>query len=66
MKVHAEIQYGAGNGSIHSDICPHNCDFKSIDGEYREFIHLCLDEWLNKSNGTGMFYIKNEDQKIDS
>jgi hypothetical protein len=64
MKVHGEIQYGSGNNSIHSDICPPGCESDNIDQEYRDFLHTCLDEWLDKSNGTGMFYIKNQDEVI--
>ena len=68
VKCHAEIQYTDNEGrSIHSDIGPPGCDFKRIDeviseeGEteetYRQFLHKCLDEWLNKSGGTGEFCI---------
>jgi hypothetical protein len=32
------------------------------DAEYRDFLHECLDEWLNKSRGTGYFYIAEEGQ----
>jgi hypothetical protein len=69
--VHAEIEYQKEDGTwVHSDICPPNCDsdnlnyvFKREDGDftYSEYLHRCLDEWLNNSNGTGAFYIKNED-----
>ena len=67
MKVHAEIEY-SGNGEIgiHSDICPPNCDSKHMnDLEYKKFLHQCLDEWLEKSNGTGGFYIKQEGYSFD-
>ena len=67
MPVHAEIEYINEKGqSIHSDICPRDCDFKNIDKEYRDFLHKCLDEWLNNSNGTGVFYIKEEGFEIDN
>lgn len=60
--VHAEIEYDRENDiGVHSDICPPNCDSKNLtNNEYREYLHLCLDEWLDKSNGTGGFYIKEE------
>lgn len=59
-KVHAEISYYDDYlGGVHSDICPPEHDFNKINSEYREFLHQCLDEWLNKSNGTGVFYIGN-------
>lgn len=53
----AEITYKLedGNGWVHSDICNHNSD--GISDDYRKFIHDCLDEWLNKSNGTGYLWI---------
>lgn len=65
MKFHGEIQYDgvddAGNniGGVHSDIC-YRCgadDDQPMTEEYREFLHKCLDEWLNKSRGTGAFWI---------
>lgn len=63
--IHAEIEYVQENGlSIHSDICPPDCKF-NINNEYREFLHNCLDEWLDKSNGTGGFYIKEEKYHFD-
>lgn len=59
--VHAEIEYTRPNGeNVHSDICPPKCDFNNINLKYREFLHKCLDEWLDESNGTGGFYIKQE------
>ena len=61
-QVHAEIQYThKEKGSIHSDICPDDCSSDNItDTDYRKFLHACLDEWLDHSNGTGMFYIKDD------
>lgn len=50
-----EIQYETENGNVHSDICKH--DKYPISNEYRQFLHNCLDEWLNKSEGTGAFWI---------
>ena len=58
-EVHAEVAYGEGAESVHSDICPREHFFFYIDDEYREFLHANLDEWLNNSNGTGFFYIGN-------
>jgi len=53
----AEIQY---EGGIHSDIC-WNCDTRQPDkpltDDYRKFLHDCLDEWLDKSEGTGHFVV---------
>ena len=68
MDFCGEIVYDLGvnaNGDpqknlwVHSDICYHN-GLNNEDGmteEYREFLHNCLNEWLNKSNGTGAFWV---------
>lgn len=57
MKFCGEIQYKTNAGNVHSDICWHHEEFPG--DQYREFLHKCLDEWLNKSNGTGAFWIGN-------
>jgi len=63
--VHAEIEY-TGEMNIHSDICPDDCNPENLkDPDYRDMLHRCLDEWLDKSNGTGAFYIKNANYKIE-
>tara|TARA_Y100000310_G_C20599298_1_gene772165 strand:+ start:1161 stop:1403 length:243 start_codon:yes stop_codon:yes gene_type:complete len=66
--VHGEIQYINTNGDIvHSDICPEACSRKNITNkEYREYLHLFLDEWLDNSNGTGAFYIKSDKYNIEN
>lgn len=66
MKFCGEIQYtgvdDAGNetGGVHSDICwncgPHKIN-APISNLHREFLHACLDEWLDKSKSTGAFWI---------
>ena len=58
----AEIEYVRENGeSVHSDIDPPEGSEKRMTEQgYREYLHTCLDEWLDKSGGTGGFYIKNE------
>lgn len=61
MKVHAEIEYKRkGKVNIHSDICPPDCNFENVDEEYKENLHEILNEWLENSNGTGIFYIGEE------
>lgn len=62
MKVHSEIEYEKKDGTgIHSDTCPKGCLFKNVTNKkWRKFIHDVLDEWLDESNGTGIFYIKQE------
>jgi hypothetical protein len=53
--VCAGIEYGDG---IHSDICPPECEPGRMDSaEWRRFLHTNLDEWLDKSDGTGHFVI---------
>jgi len=61
-KVHSEILYYNEEESmnIHSDTCPPNCDFEEINADYRKYVHKLLDEWLDESNGTGIFYIREE------
>ena len=49
-----EITYtNSDDQPVHSDICWHRDT--PIDSDYRKFIHTCLDEWLDKNNGTGYF-----------
>ena len=57
VDVCGEIQYETEEGMIHSDICMIHDRKYVVDQDYREFLHSCLDEWLDKSNGTGMFWI---------
>ena len=66
--VHAEIEYNAendeyGKHTVHSDVCPPSCNLENLTEEYRKFLHDVLDEWLNNSNGTGIFYITGESEK---
>lgn len=61
MHICAEIMYDGEDGSVHSDICflSGDEDARGISEfpSYREFLHANLDEWLDRSNGTGIFYI---------
>lgn len=60
MHICAEIMYDGVDGSVHSDICLETENDPRALPEYvnyREFLHKNLDEWLDKSNGTGIFYI---------
>jgi len=49
---------------VHSDIC-WNCGPKAeeqeLTDEYRQLLHDCLDEWLNKANGKGSFWVGDPD-----
>lgn len=55
----AEIVYDTDEGGVHSDLCGVAKDYDTLAGwmEWRRMLHANLDEWLNKSNGTGIFYI---------
>jgi hypothetical protein len=60
MKLQAEIEYIRADGTkVHSDIEPPEFDSENMnDPKWRAFIHNCLDEWIDKSQGTGCFYIE--------
>ena len=55
-----EIIYFSVPGNVQSDIC-FDCSTHAEDSPltiaHREFLHKCLDEWLNKSEGTGAFWV---------
>jgi len=60
--VCAEFQYmgfrdGIEIGWVHSDVCPPGHEINNTDEDYRKMIHACLDEWLDKSDGSGYFFI---------
>lgn len=63
--IHGEIEYVREDGTkVHSDICPAECNSENMnDPEWRSFIHECLNEWLDKGNGTGCFYIEEDGWK---
>ncbi len=65
--VQAEIEYQKKDKTwIHSDIEPYGgCKFKDLDDDHRKFLHDCLDEWIDNSDGTGCFYIKDETFTIE-
>lgn len=49
----AEIMYN----QTHSDICISMGKAGEISAEERDLLHKCLDEWLDKSQGNGIFYV---------
>lgn len=53
----SEIQYGY----VHSDLCGTDLS----DSDWREVLHMALDEWLDKSNGSGCFYVGNVLEMIE-
>lgn len=60
MDFCGEITYDTEKGGVHSDICVHSNE-EAVTDDYRQFLHNCLDEWLNKSNGTGAFWVGDSD-----
>ena len=60
--IHAEIEYMKDeNTPVHSDLCPAGCSMTGVNNNYKFIITNALTEWLNKSNGTGYFYVGNWD-----
>jgi hypothetical protein len=63
MNFCGEIQYASENGYVHSDIC-FDCQGEQnieLTDDYREFLHKCLNEWLDNSNGNGYFWVGNSE-----
>lgn len=52
----AEIQYETEQGNVHSDLCTEGPVWSF---EWRQLLHTALDEWLDKSDGTGHFTVGN-------
>jgi len=60
--VFAEVQYETADGLVHSDVWSDGHPWPLGKGNpYRAFLHANLDEWLDKADGTGFFYIGNTD-----
>lgn len=61
FNVVAEIEYiNEDLETIHSDIGPDSGDLNAaltVSPDFRQYLHDNLDEWLDKSDGTGIFYI---------
>jgi hypothetical protein len=76
MNVCGEIEYESRQvgGMVHSDICithdKWSDDNQFVPGEYavtpeyRQFLHACLDEWIDKSRGTGIFWVGDPDVRV--
>ena len=67
MKFCAEITYETESGNVHSDVC-HDCgnaEGHPLTENTREFYHNLLDEWLNKSKGTGAFWVGDPNYFLD-
>jgi len=58
-RVHSEIIYHVADGiNIHSDTCPPNHSIDNLPDDIRQYYHDLLNEWLDKSKGTGIFYLR--------
>lgn len=51
-----EIAYMTPEGPLQSDLCHHK-DGEQVSDDLRALLHKCLDEWLDKSDGTGNFVL---------
>lgn len=57
VNVCGEIEYDTHEGGVHSDIClVHDGPYR-VTPDTRAFLHACLDEWLDNSRGSGMFWL---------
>ena len=60
-RVHSEIIYNReGDINVHSDTCPPDHTIENLPDDIRQYYHDLLDEWLDKSKGTGIFYLREE------
>ena len=69
FSVVAEIEYISEDGTetIHSDIGPDSGDLnaaQTVSPDFRQYLHDNLDEWLDKSDGTGIFYITGDPEQF--
>ena len=61
-RIISEVEYTNENGdSVHSDL---DFDF-DLKEQMRPVLHECLDEWLDKSNGEGGFYLRNANHHFE-
>ena len=68
FNVVAEIEYiNEDLETIHSDIGPMGGDLNAsltVSPDFRQYLHDNLDEWLDKSDGTGIFYITGDPEQF--
>jgi len=68
FNVVAEIEYiNEDLETIHSDIGPGGGDLNAaltVSPDFRQYLHDNLDEWLDKSDGTGIFYITGDPEQF--
>ena len=67
MSVVSEIEYiNEDLETIHSDIGPRSGDLHAglADPDFRQYLHDNLDEWLDKSDGTGIFYVTGDPEQF--
>lgn len=68
FNVVAEIEYiNEDLETIHSGIGPDNGDLNAalvVSPDFRQYLHDNLDEWLDKSDGTGIFYVTGDPEQF--
>ena len=68
FNVVAEIEYiNEDLETVHSDIGPAMADLNAalaVSPDFRQYLHDNLDEWLDKSDGTGIFYITGDPEQF--
>ena len=68
FNVVAEIEYiNEDLETVHSDIGPGGGDLNAalaVSPDFRQYLHDNLDEWLDKSDGTGIFYITGDSDQF--
>jgi hypothetical protein len=68
FNVVAEIEYiNEDLETIHSDIGPGGGDLNAaltVSPDFRQYLHDHLDEWLDKSDGTGIFYVTGDPEQF--
>jgi hypothetical protein len=63
--VHGEIEYRKEDGTwVHSDICPKQCLWENMTEKHKQYLIDSLREWLDESNGSGQFYIQQENYNV--
>ena len=68
FNVVAEIEYiNEDLETIHADIGPGGGDLNAaltVSLDFRQYLHDHLDEWLDKSDGTGIFYVTGDPEQF--
>ncbi len=57
--IQSEIVYKKDNNWIQRNIIQNNNN--NLNSYQRNYLHCCLDEWIDNANGSGCFYLKDSD-----